>query len=204
MKLFTALGFFSILLLSGCGSFQAKRVDAQESDEQGLKITDNWVAKDTELVVDDLVKQLEGHVGFSRYKSTNGIARPKIFVAEIKNLTSEAYFPINDINDEFLHRLSQSDQYVLVDATNRERILSELTYQHDGMVAPEDIKKIGAQAGADLLVFGNVYMKPESRDGKTIKEYVVNLHLSDLEKGVEVARARKKLYKYSNKRSWGF
>jgi hypothetical protein len=46
-------------------------------------------------------------------------------------------------------------------------------------------------------------MKPEKRDGKTIKEYSVNLRMTDVEKAVEVMRARTKVFKYSEKSSMG-
>ena len=197
------LGLFLILLMS-CGGFQAKRVDAEASDKKALKITDSWVAEDTRAAVEEIIKQLESHPGFARYKAERGGKLPKLFVAEVQNLTSEAYFPINDINDEFLHELSISGEYILVDAAQRDRILEELTYMHDGMVDKNDVKKLGKQAGADLMVFGNVFMRPQSRNGKTIKEYAVNLRLTDIERGVEVARARKRVFKYSEKKSWGF
>jgi len=62
---------------------------------------------------------------------------------------------------------------------------------------------VGKQTGADIMIFGNVYMKPEKRDGKTIKEYSVNLRMTDVEKAVEVMRARTKVFKYSEKSSFG-
>ena len=42
----------SLVLLSltatSCGGFKAKRVDANESDEMAMEITDKWVNRDTE------------------------------------------------------------------------------------------------------------------------------------------------------------
>lgn len=195
-----------IILLSfsfaSCGGFQAKRVNAQESDEKALGITDEWVSKDSENVVKDVLRQMETHNGYARYKRKN--RRPKVFIGEIQNLTSEAYFPINDINDEFLNELSRSGDFVLIDAAARESILKEIKYQNDGMVDPNTAKKIGKQTGADLMIFGNVYMKPASRKGKTIKEYAINIRMTDIEKGEEVLRTRAKLYKYSKKSKVGW
>src|SRR5690606_11917457 len=111
---------------------------------------------------------------------------------------------INDINDEFLNEISSSGDFVLVDAAARESILKEITYQNDGMVDPKTAKSIGKQTGADLLIFGNVYMEPQSRDGKTIKQYSINIRMTDIEKGVEVLRTRTKLSKFSEKSSFGW
>lgn len=186
-----------------CSSFKAKRVGAEESDELAMEITDKWVAKDTEIVVKDILEQIKKHRGFQRYLSAHKGA-PKLFISEVQNMTSEAYFPIADLNDELLNEFSMSGDYVLVDAEAREKILGEIKYQNDGMVDPREIKSIGKAAGADLLIFGAVRMKPETRSGKTIKEYSVNIRMTDIERGVEVLRTRSKVNKYSDKSSFGW
>ncbi len=190
------------LLATSCGSFKAKRVDSRESDEKGLSITDNWMSADTTQAVSDILKQMKKHPGYAKMKARHGT--PKIFIAEVQNETSEAYFPIGDMNDELLNELSLSGEFELVDNKAREAILKEITYQNDGMVDPATAKKIGKQTGADVLIFGNVYMKPEKRDGKTIKEYSVNIRMTDLEKATELLRTRTKVFKYSEKSSIGW
>lgn len=190
------------LLATSCGGFKAKRVDANESDEKGLAITDNWMSADTTQAVTDVIRQIKAHPGFSKMKARHGT--PKVFVAEVQNQTSEAYFPIGDMNDELLNELSVSGEYELVDNQAREKILKEVTYQNDGMVDPATAKKIGKQTGADVMIFGNVYMKPEKRDGKTIKEYSVNIRMTDIEKATELLRTRTKVFKFSEKSSVGW
>lgn len=185
------------LLATSCGGFKAKRVDANESDEKGLGITDNWMSADTTQAVTDIIKQIKAHPGFGKMKARH--QTPKIFIAEVQNQTSEAYFPIGDLNDELLNELSLSGEYELVDQAAREKILGEITYQNDGMVDPATVKKIGKQTGADVMIFGNVYMKPEKRDGKTIKEYSVNMRMTDIERATELLRTRTKVFKYSEK-----
>lgn len=196
---------FALMLLNlvACGGFQAKRVDSAESDEKALEITDKWIQKDTEQVVAEILKGISTHKGYKRWLRNLG-REPRVFISEVQNLTSEPYFPINDINDEFLNEISSSGDFVLVDADARESLLKEITYQNDGMVDPKTAKSVGKQTGADLLIFGNVYMEPQSRDGKTIKQYSVNIRMTDLEKGVEVLRTRTKLSKFSEKSSIGW
>jgi uncharacterized protein (TIGR02722 family) len=189
------------LTLTSCGSFKAKRVDANESDERAMGITDNWVSKDTEIAVQKVLKRITTHRGFRNWLQRHR-GTPSLFVAEVQNMTAEAYFPINDINDELLNELSASGDFVLIDEAARDSILKEITYQNDGMVDPKTAKTVGKQVGADLMIFGNVYMKPEVRDGKTIKEYRVNIRMTDIERGVEVFRSRAKVYKYSDQKGW--
>ncbi len=201
MKFITTLIAMSLFVVS-CGSFKAERVDANKSDEKGLQITDNWMSADTTQAVSDIIKQMQAHKGYSRMMSKH--KTPKLFVAEVQNQTSEAYFPIGDMNDELLNELSASGDFVLIDNQAREKILKEITYQNDGMVDPATAKKIGRQTGADIMIFGNVYMKPESRDGKKIKEYSVNIRLTDIQSAEEVLRTRTKVFKYSEKNSSGW
>ncbi|MEI8346466.1 MAG: hypothetical protein WCG27_03300 [Pseudomonadota bacterium] len=198
-----SLLFVLSLGLSSCGSFKAKRVDSTESDEKAMEITDQWVAGDTQRVVKSLVAMIHEHKGFKKYLAELG-KTPTVFIGEIKNMTSEAYFPINDINDEFLTEISSSGDFTLVDAEAREHILKEITYQNDGMVDPATAKKVGKQTGADLMIFGNVFMQPATRDGKTIKEYAVNIRMTNLEKGIETLRIRERIQKYSEQKKFGW
>lgn len=200
-KLFLLI--FSCVLATSCTSFRAERVSAERSDELALEITDQWVAKDTEISVGEILNQIQKHRGFQNYLSKLG-RPPKLFIGEVQNLTSEAYFPIGDLNDELLTEFSASGEYVLIDEQARERLLKEIRYQNDGMVDPKDVKRIGKMTGADLIIFGAVRMKPETRDGRTIKEYSVNMRMTDIETGVEVLRTRNKINKYSEQSSFGW
>jgi penicillin-binding protein activator len=201
--MFKFLVIISLLSLYSCSSFKAERVDSEESDEKALEITDKWVSKDTEKVVKTILTDMQAHKGFKRYLRKLGKV-PTVFIGEVQNLTSEAYFPINDINDEFLTEISASGDFILIDASARDKILKEITYQNDGMVDSTTAKTIGKQTGADLMIFGNIYMSPETRDGKTIKQYSVNIRMTDIERGIEVLRLRTKLHKYSDKSSFGW
>jgi PBP1b-binding outer membrane lipoprotein LpoB len=92
----------------------------------------------------------------------------------------------------------------LIDASAREKILKEIQYQNDGMVDAAQAKSIGKASGADLLLFGDIRMKPESSGGKTIKDYTVNLRLTNIETGEEVLRVRFRTSKYSVQKKSGW
>ena len=193
----------SILMLAGllsmtaCSSFKAERVDDAKADEKAMEITDNWVDGDTIRVIDGTIKQMYAHKRFVEFSGKYAGKRIKLFVGEIRNNTSESYFPVKDLEDALLEKMSNSDEFTLIDASKRENLLKEITYQNDGMVDPKQAKKVGRQSGADLMIFGDINMKPETRDGKTIKTYTVNLRLTDIETSEEVCRVREKINKYS-------
>jgi PBP1b-binding outer membrane lipoprotein LpoB len=190
-------------LATSCGSFKAKRVSSDEGDELAMSITDKWVDKDTENAVADLIKKIEAHKGFQKYLAKRS-KKPKLFVADVQNETSEAYFPISNINDELLNQFSATGEFTLIDAQQRERLLKEIQYQNDGMVKPEDIKQIGKQSGADILIFGSVRMQPAARGGKTLKQYSINIRMTEIESSEEVLRVNTKAQKFSEQSATGW
>ncbi len=196
-KIFT-LFLLIIFNISCAPTIKTERISLEESDELASNITDEWVMTDTEIAVKETIKQINNNKSFQKYLSNLG-RRPRIFIAEMQNDTTEPYFPIEDINDELLNEFSQSGKYILIDADARQKILEEITYQNDGMVKEEDIKKIGKTSGADLMIFGNVRLNQKTFLGKTIKDYSVNIRITDIESGEEVARTRYKLNKYSQR-----
>lgn len=200
---FTISTLILTMFLSSCASFKASRDNAKESDEKAMDVTDNWIAEDTRQSIKAILKQMKKHKGWQRYLRRNP-KPPKLFIAEVQNNTSEAYFPIDDFNDEFLYEISSSGDFRLVDAAARDKLLQEITYQNDGMVDPAQAKTIGKQLGADLMVFGAVHMKPERRSGKTIKQYSVNLRMTEIETAEEVLRTRHRIFKSSDKNSYGW
>ena len=201
MKLIVLLSL--LLVTSSCSSFKASRDSAKDSDEKALKVTDKWVAEDTSKAIEELLKQMKTHKGFKKYLArTRGT--PKVFIAEVQNRTDEAYFPIADFNDEFLYEISSSGDFRLVDAAARDKILEEVTYQNDGMVDPSQAKQIGRQLGVDLMIFGAVHMQTQKRDGDAVKQYSVNLRMTDVETAEEVLRVRTRAFKSSTKSAFGF
>jgi uncharacterized protein (TIGR02722 family) len=191
------------MIVACAPAMKSKRVSLDEGDELASSITDKWIGKDTQNAIADISKQMEKHKGLQKLlaKFEAKGKKPKMFISEVQNQTSEAYFPIADMNDELLTEISQSGDFTLIDASARAKILKEISYQNDGMVDSNQAKSIGKSSGADLLMFGDVRMKPESLNGKTIKEYSVNLRLTDVETGEEVARFRFRSQKYSEQKS---
>lgn len=195
---------FGVLSLCACGpSIKTERISTSAGDEKAASITDAWLLTDSENAVKDILKQIERNNSYQKYRARLG-RDPKVFIAEVKNETSEPYFPIGDLNDELLQAFSESGEYILVDASAREKIIKEIKFQNDGMVSEKEAKQIGKMSGADLMLFGDIRMKPEMLAGKTIKEYTVNMRMTDIEQGIEVLRVRFKQSKYSERSGSGW
>ena len=112
----------SMLLVVACGpKIKTERISLEKSDELAMTITDEWIMTDTQNAVKAILSQIEQHRGFQAYLAKLG-RRPKIFIADIQNQTSEAYFPIGDLNDELLNEFSFSGDYILIDNNAREKL----------------------------------------------------------------------------------
>ena len=203
-KLSQVLLFLLVLAFIGCGpALKTQRVSMDESDELASTITDQWVSKDTKLCVEDILKKIIANRTFQEYRGSLG-RRPKVFIAQVNNQTSEAYFPIADLNDELLTEFSMEGSFTLIDSAVRERLLKEIQYQNDGMVDPNQAKSIGKASGADLMIFGDIRMVPKTMGGRTIKEYSVNMRMTNIETGEEVLRVRYQVNKYSQQKKSGW
>ncbi len=203
MRLIPAL-LICLLTLSGCSSFQAKRVSDSEVDKEALAITGEWVDGDTIRVIQKTIKKIDKHRRFGRFLKARNNKPLRLFVGEIKNNTSEAYFPVGDMEEALLEQLSDTETFILIDAKQRTALLKELTYQNSGAVSARTAKKIGRQSGADALLFGTVNMRPFQRDGQAIKTYTINFRLTDLSTGEELLRTRSKINKFIDQSASGW
>lgn len=188
-----------MLGLTACApTIQTSRVSVDEGDELSTTITDEWVKKDTELSINKLMEKMSKHKGLQRYIS-NSPKAPVLFVGEVQNDTSEPYLPIADLNERLLEKILEEGDFRVIDAEKRANILKEIQYQNDGMVDPAQAKKIGKQTGADVAIFGAIRMDPKTLAGKTIKEYSINLRITDLESGEVIWMGSYDISKYSKR-----
>ena len=195
----------SVFVLASCGpTMKAERLTTQAGDAKALTITNEWVATDTELAVNDLLGKLTSTGRYKRYLREHGYKVPKMFIGEVENQTSEDNFPITALNNKILNKLFDDGEFDIISIKDRERILKEIKYQHGGMVKASDIKKIGKASGADLILSGEVVMEDKRLGGKTLKEYSISLRLVEIETGEEVSRALYETTKYSKQSKYKF
>ena len=88
-KFLIALLLSATLTLQGCASFKAERLSTAEGDEKAMEITDEWLLTDTQNTVGEIMKKMDTNRGFRAYLNELG-HRPKLFIAEVQNETSEA------------------------------------------------------------------------------------------------------------------
>ena len=179
-------------------SLKTTRVSVDRGDELGSTVTDEWVKKDTVIAVDEMVKKMSSHKGLQKYLNRASKV-PVLFVGEVQNATPEPYLPIKDFNNKLLGKLLENGDFRVVDNVKRESILKEIMYQNSGIVDSKQAKKIGKQTGADIALFGSISMTPKTLEGRTVKEYSVNLRMTELETSDVIWMGSYDLSKYSKR-----
>lgn len=193
----TILAFLccSLFLMEGCGGVTAGRISSEEGDVKASAITDKWIKKDSENAAKEIMNQLETHRGFQRYMAKLN-RQPILYIRDVSNQTEDAYFPIAELNNALLKEISRSGDFILLDRAASKKLEEELAYQHGGATKRQTAKKVGQFENVDLMIFGEITMQKISEDGETIKQYTVNMRLTDLETGVEVARMDYEVQKF--------
>ncbi len=199
MRNFEKLLLVGVFFVSACTpSLKTTRVSVDKGDELGSTVTDEWVKKDTVIAVDEMIKKMGSHKGLQKYLNKASKV-PVLFVGEVQNNTPEPYLPIKDFNDKLLSKLLENGDFRVVDNVKRGAILKELVYQNGGIVDPNQAKKIGKQTGADIAIFGSISMAPKTLEGRTVKEYSVNLRMTELETSDVIWMGSYDLSKYSKR-----
>ena len=180
-----------LLSLSACAAAPPKSSDPVASTkphqpESPDHVASKWLNTDTKEAIAFIMEEIKNSTKLQGYLERRN-ERPKLLVGEMQNNTCEADFPLEDMNEKLLTALFNQGDFMLIDKKARKAILAEITYQNDGTVDPAQAKKIGKEHGADIAIFGAVRMLPNVlENGKTIKEYSVNLRITELETGLSV------------------
>lgn len=180
--------FISTNVLSGCAT--GGRVSTQEGDS--MLRTDKWTRVDSENAVKSIMEQFESNATLNDYieevKNRTG-SKPKLFIKDVDNDTSDTNFRINELNNILLKELNQRGTFKIVNRRNASKINDELAYQRKGTVKSSDIQSAVKESGADLLIFGQISGQPVRQGKQKIIEYTLNMTITHVESKEELAIA---------------
>jgi hypothetical protein len=158
-----------IVLINSCGGVASKK-------KVDLNNTKEWTSSDTKNMVAWLHGKIKKHPDFNKYlKDKDNL---KVLVLNFKNLTSEPNFPIGDFTKKFSNSISKLPKLTAISELNRSLLL-----KRDGNTNYK---------GADIIIFGNVFMKKKLRKKMEIKAYSFNVRIIEVKKDKEILRLRGK------------
>jgi uncharacterized protein (TIGR02722 family) len=178
------------LFVTACQTRQVTRIDpAAELDLSG-----RWNDTDSRKVADQMIFELFDSDAFKNYAKLK-TAKPVIVIGMIRNKTSEHIDPDNFvkkfevvIHNSGVAELVESDEF-------RDKLRVERTEQQD-FADPSTVKRMGMEAGADLMLFGEMTSETDSFNNRRVVNYITTLFLTDIETNKRVWYGQNEIKKY--------
>jgi hypothetical protein len=178
------------LVGTACQTAQVTRLDpATEMDLSG-----RWNDTDSRKVADQMIFDLFDSDAFKTYAKSKD-QKPVILVGVIRNKTSEHIDPDNFVKkiEIVIHNSGVAD-LVESDAF-RDQVRVERTQQQD-FADPSTVKRMGMEAGADLMLFGEMTSETDTSNKRRVVNYVTTLFLTDVETNKRVWYGQNEIKKY--------
>ena len=179
-----------ILLIAGCQTRKVTRIDpATEIDLSG-----RWNDSDSRKVADQMIYDLFNSDRFKDYARDRGV-KPVILVGTIRNKTSEHIDADNFVKkfEVVIHNSAVAD---LVESSEfRDQLRVERLEQQE-FADPATVKKMGKEAGADLMLFGEITSEIDTYNNKRVVNYVTTLFLTDVETNKRIWYGQNEIKKY--------
>lgn len=193
----TGLVVLSIAGLQGCASKKISRVDSN----QEIALSDRWNDKDSQLVAEEMIKDMLSFPWAADFELANGGQKPTVIIQRVTNKSHEhisAETFINDLKRAIIR--SRKAQFV-AGGGERERLRDE---RKDQELNAAQAKQMGNETAADFALSGVINSFVDQSGGDRVTSYQVDLKLINMETNVEVWNGQKKIKKFQEKSSFGW
>ena len=154
--------------------------EAEYVDPHSLKlIDDRWTQTDIDHI-GELIQDLNMKVAKNPRRFG---ANPTVIFKEIENRTDE-HIDTVPLKNKIVDELTNADAFMFIDAEARKDIAKEMDYQHEsGQVDQHTAAQKGRQEGAQFFLRGTISSTANTRGGRKILTYQVNLKLTNIQGG---------------------
>jgi uncharacterized protein (TIGR02722 family) len=179
-----------ILMVAACQTRRVTRVDpATEIDLSG-----RWNDTDSRKVADQMIYDLFDSDSFKAFAKTKS-GKPVIVVGTIRNKTSEHIDADNFVKkfEVVIHNSGVAD---LVESSEfRDQLRVERLEQQE-FADPATVKRMGAETGADLMLFGEITSETDVYNKRRVVNYITTLFLTDVETNKRIWYGQNEIKKY--------
>lgn len=184
----------SVLLASGCAN-KVSRVDASEE----VALTDRWNAKDSQLVAEEMVKDMLSFP-WARDFEMKYNRRPTVIISRIQNKSHEHIAIDTFINDIKRSIIRSGKASFVAGGAEREAVRGE---RADQELNAKDAKAQGQEKAADFALSGSLNSIVDQSGDKRVTFYQTDMKLIDMESNIEVWNGQKKIQKLKEKSAFG-
>lgn len=183
--------------LAGCGGSDLQRGEFKET-------TTGWSAKDSELVAEEMIKDMLSFPWIERYEEDNpDDPEPTVIIQRITNKSHE-HIPVDTFLNSLKREIIRSGAVEFVaGGAERERVREERKDQ-DVYASEMTRTEMAEETGADFALSGTISSIVQQKGGTKAVQYQVDLKLINLKTTAEVWNGQKQITKTMEKSSFGF
>ncbi|MBL7857477.1 MAG: penicillin-binding protein activator LpoB [Cyclobacteriaceae bacterium] len=184
----------TILLSSVILFISCSRSVTRISPDTAIDLSGRWNDTDSRQVADQMIFDLVNSDAFKKYANELG-RKPVIVVGTIKNKTSEHIDASNYIKKfEIVIHNSQVAELVESDEF-RDKLRQERAQQQD-FADPATAAQWGKEAGADLMLFGEMTSETDTYQKKRVVNYITTLFLTNTETNKRIWYGQREIKKF--------
>jgi penicillin-binding protein activator len=198
MKYNALLTLPAFLMLVGCsGQPTVSYVDPNTVDTTAV----GFNSTDLQTTAKSMVDQM---LSFPAIVQLTQNTSPIMYVDGLTNNTSE-FIDTSAITDTISTELIQSGKFQFVDMTKVKAIKAQLNYQNSsGMVNPATAAKIGAQVGAQYMLYGDITSITQVNKSQQSQYYQITMKLLNIQTGIIVWQGQNQIRKMVTRSSIGW
>ncbi len=190
MKIRLVIAFLTVILMTGCQTYQTTRVDVNSVTDVG----DTWNDTDSRLVAEAMTDDALRGGWMKQFYRKNGDKMPVVIVTRVNDRTGEGISTKTFIGNIETAFVNSGEIEVVATAHERSDVRREREDQASN-ASEETAKFDGEELGADYMLKGEVN-SIVNRDGrKAVKFYQISLTLIDIETHKKVWIGEKKIKK---------
>ncbi len=186
----SSIAFWLILVLFASCARSVTRLEPS----QAIDLSGRWNDTDSRQVANKLISDLLANEKFKEYAQQLG-KKPKIIVGLVRNKTSE-HIEADTYIKKFEVAIFNSGVADLVESDSFRNTLREERAQQQDFSDPVTVARWGKEAGANLMLFGEMTSETDVYQKRRVVNYITTLFLTDMETNKRVWYGQEEIKKY--------
>lgn len=185
---------FLVLLIFFTSLFSCARTVSRIDPNQQIDLSGRWNDSDSRQVADKMISELLNSPRFKEYAQAQG-RKPTIIVGQIRNKTSEHIDASNYVKKFELAIFNSGVADLVESDAFRDKLREERAQQQD-FSDPATMAQWGKEAGANLMLFGEMTSETDVYNKDRVVNYVTTLFLTDVETNKRIWYGQQEIKKY--------